>query len=896
MTERVQTPSSNGAGAEIDAVETSEWLEALDAVVSHDGPERAKQLLTRVIERAQQAGTGPIATLNTPYVNTIPAEREPPFPGDPQLERRLRSIVRWNAIAMVVRANKVSSELGGHIASFQSLAVLYEVGFNHFWHAPSEQHGGDLVYFQGHSSPGNYSRAFLEGRLTTEQLDGFRQEVHGGGLASYPHPWLMPDFWQFPTVSLGIGAIQSIYQARFMKYLHARAAAETEGRKVWAFLGDGEMDEPESMGAIGLAGREQLDNLIWVVNCNLQRLDGPVRGNGKIIQELEADFRGAGWNVIKVIWGSRWDPLLAADTDDALMKVMEDCVDGDYQTFKSRDGAYVREHFFGRDPRVLERVAHMSDDEIWMLNRCGHDQQKVFAAYDAAVSHTDQPTVILAKTIKGYGMGVSGEGQMITHQAKKMTENALLAFRDRFELPLTDEQVRAAEYYKPQEDSPEMGYLRDCRAELGGSLPVRRRKSKSLPVPDLELFKSQLQGTDDREISTTMAFVRVLAALLRDKALGRHIVPIIPDESRTFGMEGLFRQVGIYSPVGQLYQPQDSGQLSFYKEDHHGQILEEGITEAGSISSFIAAGTSYSAHDVPMVPFYIYYSMFGYQRVGDLVWAAGDSRTRGFMLGGTAGRTTLNGEGLQHEDGHSHVLFSVVPNCRAYDPAFSYEVAVIIQDGLRRMLAEQEDVFYYITLMNENYTHPALPEGAQEQILRGMYLLREGPKRSKKPRVQLLGSGTILREAMAAAELLESDFGVLADVWSVTSFTELRRDGLEVERWNMLHPTEKPRQAYVSQCLGRRGGPVVASTDYIKAYPDQIRQWVPGSYHVLGTDGYGRSDFRRALRGFFEVDRRYVALAALKSLADQGAIDAALVQNAIERYEIDPEAPLPTTV
>jgi pyruvate dehydrogenase E1 component len=896
MTERVQTPSSNGAGAEIDAVETSEWLEALDAVVSHDGPERAKQLLTRVIERAQQAGTGPIATLNTPYLNTIPAEREPPFPGDPQLERRLRSIVRWNAIAMVVRANKVSSELGGHIASFQSLAVLYEVGFNHFWHAPSEQHGGDLVYFQGHSSPGNYSRAFLEGRLTTEQLDGFRQEVHGGGLASYPHPWLMPDFWQFPTVSLGIGAIQSIYQARFMKYLHARAAAETEGRKVWAFLGDGEMDEPESMGAIGLAGREQLDNLIWVVNCNLQRLDGPVRGNGKIIQELEADFRGAGWNVIKVIWGSRWDPLLAADTDDALMKVMEDCVDGDYQTFKSRDGAYVREHFFGRDPRVLERVAHMSDDEIWMLNRGGHDQQKVFAAYDAAVSHTDQPTVILAKTIKGYGMGVSGEGQMITHQAKKMTENALLAFRDRFELPLTDEQVRAAEYYKPQEDSPEMGYLRDCRAELGGSLPVRRRKSKSLPVPDLELFKSQLQGTDDREISTTMAFVRVLAALLRDKALGRHIVPIIPDESRTFGMEGLFRQVGIYSPVGQLYQPQDSGQLSFYKEDHHGQILEEGITEAGSISSFIAAGTSYSAHDVPMVPFYIYYSMFGYQRVGDLVWAAGDSRTRGFMLGGTAGRTTLNGEGLQHEDGHSHVLFSVVPNCRAYDPAFSYEVAVIIQDGLRRMLAEQEDVFYYITLMNENYTHPALPEGAQEQILRGMYLLREGPKRSKKPRVQLLGSGTILREAMAAAELLESDFGVLADVWSVTSFTELRRDGLEVERWNMLHPTEKPRQAYVSQCLGRRGGPVVASTDYIKAYPDQIRQWVPGSYHVLGTDGYGRSDFRRALRGFFEVDRRYVALAALKSLADQGAIDAALVQNAIERYEIDPEAPLPTTV
>jgi pyruvate dehydrogenase E1 component len=896
MTERVQTPSSNGAGADIDAVETSEWLEALDAVVSHDGPARAKHLLTRVIERAQQAGTGPIATLNTPYVNTIPAEREPPFPGDPQLERRLRSIVRWNAIAMVVRANKVSSELGGHIASFQSLATLYEVGFNHFWHSPSESHGGDLVYFQGHSSPGNYARAFLEGRLTSEQLDAFRQEVDGGGLASYPHPWLMPDFWQFPTVSLGIGAIQSIYQARFMKYLRAREAADTERRKVWAFLGDGEMDEPESMGAIGLAGREQLDNLIWVVNCNLQRLDGPVRGNGKIIQELEADFRGAGWNVIKVVWGSRWDPLLAADTDGALAKVMEDCVDGDYQTFKSRDGAYVREHFFGRDPRLLERVAHMSDDEIWLLNRGGHDQQKVFAAYDAAVSHAGQPTVILAKTIKGYGMGVSGEGQMITHQAKKMTEDALLAFRDRFELPLTDAQVREADYLKPPEESAEMRYLRDCRAELGGSLPVRRRKSRALDVPDLELFKSQLAGTDDREISTTMAFVRVLAALLRDKALGRHIVPIIPDESRTFGMEGLFRQVGIYSPVGQLYQPQDSEQLSFYKEDQHGQILEEGITEAGSISSFIAAGTSYSAHDVPMVPFYIYYSMFGYQRVGDLVWAAGDSRTRGFMLGGTAGRTTLNGEGLQHEDGHSHVLFSVVPNCRAYDPTFGYEVAVIVQDGLRRMLAEQEDVFYYITLMNENYPHPAMPEGAREQILRGMYLLREGPKRSKKPRVQLLGSGTILREAIAAAELLESDFGVVSDVWSVTSFTELRRDGLEVERWNMLHPTEKPRQAYVSQCLDRRGGPVVASTDYIKAFPDQIRQWVPGSYRVLGTDGYGRSDFRRALRSFFEVDRRYVALAALKSLADQGAIDATLVQNAIERYEINPEAPLPTTV
>jgi pyruvate dehydrogenase E1 component len=899
MTDRLQTPSSNGAGADLDAIETGEWLEALDAVVSHDGPARARQILTRLVERAQHAGTGPIASLNTPYVNTIPVDREPPFPGDPALERRLRSIVRWNAIAMVVRANKVSSELGGHIASYQSLATLYEVGFNHFWRAPSDQPdgdgaGGDLIYFQGHSSPGNYARAYLEGRLTEEQLDGFRQEVSRDGLSSYPHPWLMPDFWQFPTVSLGIGAITSVYQARFMKYLQARGLAQTDGRKVWAFLGDGEMDEPESMGSIGVAGREQLDNLIWVVNCNLQRLDGPVRGNGKIIQELEADFRGAGWNVIKVIWGSRWDPLLAADTDGALVKVMEDCVDGEYQTFKSRDGAYVREHFFGRDPRLLERVAGMSDEDIWLLNRGGLDQQKVYAAYDAASNHRGQPTVILAKTIKGYGMGVSGEGQMITHQAKKMTEDALLQFRDRFELPLTDEQVRAAEYYKPPEDSPEMTFLRERRAELSGSLPARRRTSEPLAVPGLELFKSQLEGTGDREISTTMAFVRVLAALLRDKQVGRHVVPIVPDESRTFGMEGLFRQVGIYSPFGQLYQPQDAEQLMFYKEHEQGQILEEGITEAGSISSFIAAGTSYSAHAVPMIPFYIYYSMFGYQRVGDLVWAAADNRTRGFMLGGTAGRTTLNGEGLQHEDGHSHVLFSVVPNCRAYDPTFGYELAVIIQDGLRRMMGEQEDAFYYITLMNENYHHPPMPEGAEEGILRGMYMLREGS--STGPRVQLLGSGTILCEVIAAAELLESDFGVAADVWSVTSFTELRRDGIEVERWNMLHPLQTPRTAYAWQRLDDRGGPVVASTDYVRTFADQIRQWVPGHYHVLGTDGFGRSDFRQALRQFFEVDRHYVAVAALKALADVGDVEPARVQEAIERYEIDPEAPMPTTV
>jgi pyruvate dehydrogenase E1 component len=886
MADTVQRSSANGSAADIDAVETSEWVEAVDAVVAHDGPDRARELLTSAIERAQHRGTGPIASLNTPYVNTIPVEIEPPFPGDPAIERRLRSIVRWNAIAIVVRANKVSSELGGHIATFQSLAVLMEVGFNHFWRAPSDGNGGDLVYFQGHSSPGNYARAFLEGRLTEAQLDGFRQEVsRPGGLSSYPHPWLMPDFWQFPTVSLGIGPITSIYQARFMKYLAARGMAETEGRKVWAFIGDGEMDEPESMGATALAGRERLDNLIWVVNCNLQRLDGPVRGNGKIIQELESDFRGSGWNVIKVIWGTRWDPLLAEDVDGRLVRVMEEAVDGEYQTYKSRDGAYVREHFFGRDPELLKRVEHMTDEEIWLLNRGGLDQQKVAAAYASAVAHAGSPTVILAKTIKGYGMGVSGEGQMITHQAKKMTEEALLAFRDRFELPLTDEQVRAAEYYKPPEDSPEMEYLRSCRAALGGSLPVRRRKADPLPVPPLSEFSSQLEGTGEREISTTMAFVRVLAALLRDKSISRHIVPIVPDESRTFGMEGMFRQVGIYSPAGQLYQPQDSEQLMFYKEDQHGQILEEGITEAGSISSFIAAGSSYSAHGVQMVPFYIYYSMFGYQRVGDLVWAAGDCRTRGFLLGGTAGRTTLNGEGLQHEDGHSHLLFSVVPNCVAYDPAFAYEVAVIVQDGLRRMAGDQEDVFFYVTLMNENYVHPAMPAGAEEGILRGMHRIVE----TEAPQVQLLGSGTILNEVLAAAALLRDDFGVAADVWSVTSFTELRRDGIEVERWNMLHPGDEPRHAYVSSHLSPEI-PTVASTDYIRAVADQIRQWVPGPYHVLGTDGYGRSDFRAALRSFFEVDRRYVAVAALREL------DPKLAQQAIERYEIDPEAPIPTSV
>jgi pyruvate dehydrogenase E1 component len=896
MTDIINGTSTNGA--DIDAGETGEWIDALDAVVQHDGVDRARHLLTRVVERAQHSGSGPIGSLNTPYVNTIPASLDEPIPGDSDVERRLRSIIRWNAMAMVVRANKQSSELGGHIATYQSLATLYEVGFNHFWHAPSAEHGGDLVYFQGHSSPGNYARAYLEGRLTREQLDNFRQEVGGHGLSSYPHPWLMPDFWQFPTVSLGLGAITSIYQARFMKYLDARAIADTDGRKVWVFLGDGEMDEPETMGAIGLAGREQLDNLIWVVNCNLQRLDGPVRGNGKIIQELESDFRGAGWNVIKVIWGSRWDSLLEADIDGRLVRVMTESVDGEYQTYKSRDGKFVRDHFFGKDPVLLERVSHMSDDEIWTLNRGGLDQQKVYSAYANAVREIGRPTVILAKTIKGYGMGASGEGQMIAHQAKKMAEDALLAFRDRFELPLSDEQARAAEYYTPAADSAEMQYLRARRAELGGSLPVRRRKAEQLAVPDLSAFQSQLDGSGDREISTTMAFVRVLATLLRDKQIGKRVVPIVPDESRTFGMEGMFRQLGVYSPLGQLYKPEDSEQLMYYREDQAGQILEEGITEAGSLSSFIAAATSYSAHGEQMIPFYIYYSMFGYQRVGDLIWAAADSRARGFLLGGTAGRTTLNGEGLQHEDGHSHVLFSVVPNCRSYDPAYGYEVAVIIQEGLRRMVAEQEDVFYYLTLMNENYTHPAMPKGAEDGILRGMYLLRDaGSARSKKPRVQLMGSGTILREVLAAAELLERDFGVLADVWSVTSFTELRRDGIEVERFNTLNPLEKkPRVPYVTEQLAKREGPVIASTDYIRAFADQIRAWVPNRYRVLGTDGFGRSDYRKALRSFFEVDRHHVAVSALKALADDGAIDAKQVADAIKRYEIDSSAPLPTTV
>jgi pyruvate dehydrogenase E1 component len=883
---------------DLDPVETREWLDSLDAVLAFDGPDRAYFLLDELIAEARRNGAPVPYSANTPYLNTIPPDREPKYPGDRAVEHALRSMIRWNAVALVLRANKESSELGGHIASFQSAATLYDVGFNHFWHGSSDGHAGDLVYFQGHSAPGFYARAFLEGRLTEEQLDNFRMEVGGNGLSSYPHPFLMPDFWQFPTVSMGLGPLMAIYQARFMKYLHNRDLADTANRHVWAFLGDGEMDEPESLGAISLAGREKLDNLIFVINCNLQRLDGPVRGNGKIIQELEGIFRGAGWNVIKVIWGSNWDPLIAADKNGILLKRMEECVDGEYQDFKSKNGAYVRQHFFGRYPELLDMVKDMSDDDIWALMRGGHDPTKVYAAYQEAVNSVGRPTVILAKTVKGYGMGEAGEGQNITHQQKKMAENTLVAFRDRFGINVSDDQIGQLPYLKPHEDAPEMRYLRQRREALGGFLPARRQKSQALEVPALSAFDAQLKGSGERTISTTMAFVRCLNTLLRDKKIGRHVVPIVPDESRTFGMEGMFRQFGIFSQTGQLYQPEDANQLMFYREDTKGQMLQEGINEPGAMSSWIAAATSYSTNDAPMIPFYIYYSMFGFQRVGDLAWAAGDMRARGFLLGGTAGRTTLNGEGLQHEDGHSHIFSSVIPNCVSYDPTYNYEVAVIVRDGLRRMYAEQEDVYYYITLMNENYQHPAMPDGAEDGILRGMYLLREGAKTKKgAPRVQLMGSGTILREVIAAADLLEADFGVTADVWSVPSFTELRRDGLDAERWNLLHPDGERRVSYVSaQLEGRPPGPVVAATDYIKAFADQIRAFVPRRYAVLGTDGFGRSDYRRNLRRFFEVDRHYVTLAALRALADEGTVPASTVADAIGRYGIDPEKPNPATV
>ena len=884
------------AHVDADAQETQEWLDALGAVIAQEGPERAHYLIEKQIELARAAGINVAYSAKTAYINTIPPDQEVRSPGNHGLEHRLRCFVRWNALAMVLRANCGDSNLGGHIASFASAATLYDVGFNHFWQAPSENHGGDLVYMQGHSAPGFYARAFMLGRLTEEQMDNFRREVDGKGLSSYPHPWLMPDFWQFPTVSMGLGPIQAIYQARFLKYLHARGIANTENRKVWCFIGDGEMDEPESLGAIGLAGRENLDNLIFVVNCNLQRLDGPVRGNGKIIQELEAEFRGTGWNVIKVIWGSYWDPLLARDRMGLLRKCMDECVDGDYQTFKSKDGAYVREHFFGKYPELKEMVASWSDDDIWRLNRGGHDPHKVYAAYHAAVNHKSQPTLILAKTVKGYGMGESGEAQNITHQQKKMGTISLKAFRDRFKLPLSDERLEKLDYIRPDADTPEFKYMRQRRAALGGDLPARRRTAESLPAPPLSAFEGMLKASGEgRAFSTTMAFVRMLGVLLKDKQLGKHIVPIVADESRTFGMEGMFRQLGIWSPVGQLYTPQDKDQLMFYKEDKNGQILQEGITEAGALCSWIAAATSYSTHGVPMIPFFIFYSMFGIQRTGDLWWAAGDCRARGFLLGGTSGRTTLNGEGLQHEDGQSHVAAAQIPNCIPYDPTFAYELAVILQDGLRRMVQEQEDVYYYITVMNENYEHPAMPEGAEAGILKGMHLFQKG-KGDKGPRAQLLGSGAILREVIAAAELLKKDWKVEADAWSCPSFTLLARDGNDCTRWNMLHPAKKPRVAYVEQCLKDSSGPVIASTDYVRAFAEQIRPWVSRRYVVLGTDGFGRSDTREKLRHFFEVDRFWVTIAALWALADEGQVDRAKVEQAVKKYGIDTEKPNPLTV
>ena len=878
---------------DIDPQETQEWLDALEAVLENEGPERAHYLLEQLIDKARRTGVYLPFKATTAYLNTIPASQQPPFPGNRALERRIRSFIRWNAMAMVVQANRKTSELGGHIASFASAATLFDVGFNHFFRATNEEQEGDLVFFQGHSAPGIYARAFLEGRLTEEDLDNFRQEVDGKGLSSYPHPWLMPNFWQFPTVSMGLGPIMAIYQARFMRYLQDRGIADTGGRKVWAFMGDGEMDEPESLGAISLAARERLDNLIFVINCNLQRLDGPVRGNGKIIQELEAVFRGAGWNVIKVIWGGYWDPLLARDKKGLLRRRMEEALDGDYQAYKAKGGAYTREHFFGKYPELLEMVANMSDEDIWRLNRGGHDPIKVYAAYKAAVEHRGQPTVILAKTVKGYGMGEAGEGANITHSQKKMGENALRQFRDRFNIPIDDDQLASVPYYKPAPDSEEMKYMRERREALGGFLPARRSEVKRLEIPPLETFKALLEGSGERQMSTTMAYVRFLSTLVRDKKVGKYVVPIVPDEARTFGMEGMFRQLGIYSSVGQLYTPMDADQVMYYREDKQGQILQEGINEAGAMSSWIAAATAYSNHGVTMIPFYIYYSMFGFQRVGDLAWAAGDMQARGFLIGGTAGRTTLAGEGLQHQDGHSHLAAATIPNCRSYDPTFAYELAVILHDGLERMFAQGENVFYYVTVMNENYTHPAMPEGVEEGIVRGIYRFSRGAPRRKK-RVQLLGSGAILREVIAAAELLEKDWKIAADVWSVTSFTELARDAQEVERWNRLHPMEKPRTPYVSDQLGDTSGPIVAATDYMRLYAEQLRPSLAGrNYRVLGTDGYGRSDTREKLRRFFEVNRYHVAVAALKSLAEEGTVDADLVAQAIQAYGIDPEKPFP---
>ena len=882
------------AALDLDPEETREWLDALSGVIETEGRARAHDLLETLLDHARQAGIDLPFSANTAYVNTIPVEDEAHHPGNLDIEERLRSYMRWNAMAMVVRANRHNppdgGDLGGHISSFASLATMLGVGFNHFWHADTPEHGGDLLYIQGHSAPGIYARAFMEGRITEDQLANFRQEVGGKGLSSYPHPKLMPEFWQFPTVSMGLGPIMAIYQARFLKYLHARGLADTSKRKVWVFCGDGEMDEPESLGAIGLAAREKLDNLIFVINCNLQRLDGPVRGNGKIVQELEGEFRGAGWNVIKLLWGSYWDPLLARDKEGILRKIMMEMVDGDYQACKANDGAFVRKNFFGRDPRTAEMVARLSDDDIWRLNRGGHDPQKVYAAYHAAANHTGQPTVLLIKTVKGFGMGKSGEGKNTAHQTKKLTDEDIKLFRDRFNIPVPDEDISKLPFIRPAEHTPEMTYLHERRQALGGYLPKRRPKAEeTLPVPGLEAFQSVLEPTTEgREISTTQAFVRCLTPLLRDAHLGPRVVPILVDEARTFGMEGLFRQIGIYAPEGQKYTPVDKDQVMYYREDKAGQILQEGINEAGGMSSWIAAATSYSTNNRVMIPFYIYYSMFGLQRIGDLAWAAGDMQARGFLLGGTSGRTTLNGEGLQHEDGHSQLVAGTIPNCLSYDPSFAHEVAVIIQDGLKRMVEKQENVFYYLTLLNENYAQPGLKPGTEAEIIAGMYRLQEA-EASKPLQVNLLGSGSILRESMAAKELLEAEWGVGAHVWSCPSFNLLARDGQDAERWNLLHPTDVPRVPFVTKQLGRTAGPVVASTDYVKALPEQIRAYIPHgrSFKVLGTDGFGRSDFRYRLREHFEINRHYIVVAALKSLADEGQLPVSKVAEAISRYGID---------
>ena len=871
---------------DLDPQETQEWVEAMEAVVERDGFERAQFLLRELADHAVLSGAGSPYSANTPYLNTIPPELEVRSKGDQELEHKIRSIIRWNAVVMVMRANRDSSDLGGHIASFASSATLYDVGFNHFWQAAGKDHGGDLVFFQGHSAPGIYARAFVEGRLTEEQMDNFRRESDGKGVPSYPHPWLMKDFWQFPTVSMGLGPIMAIYQARFLKYLHNRGLADTTGRKVWAFLGDGETDEPQSLGAIGLASRENLDNLIFVINCNLQGLDGPVRGNGKIIQELEGDFRGAGWNVIKVIWGSYWDPLLAKDTEGFLRKRMDEAIDGEYQAFKAKGGAYTRAHFFGKYPELLEMVSNMSDEDIWRLNRGGHDPHKIYAAYHSAVSHTGQPTVILAKTVKGYGMGGSGEAINITHSQKKMKMDDLKSFRDRFQVPISDKEVEQMSFYRPPDDAPELEYLKQCRTALGGHLPARRTKGDSLDIPALTIFERLLQETGEREISTTQALVQAMTLLCKDKNIGQRIVPIVPDEARTFGMEGMFRQIGIYAHEGQKYEPVDRDQLMYYKENQSGQLLEEGITEDGAMSSWIASATAYSNSGIQMIPFYIFYSMFGFQRIGDLVWAAGDMQARGFLIGATSGRTTLNGEGLQHEDGHSQIMAGNVPNCVSYDPTFSHELMVILQNGMERMFKKQENVFYYITTMNENYSHPGLIKGQEKNIVKGMYLLQKGKK--GKTRVQLLGSGSILRESIAAADLLSADFKVEADIWSGTSFHQLKRDGDDVSRWNMLHPDKKPKMSHVEKCLLDTDGPVVAATDYVKLFADQIRAYVPRSYSVLGTDGFGRSDSRQALRKHFEVDRYYIAVAALNALMEDGSVSFKTVNAAIKKYGIDP--------